>query len=207
MRLRSGARVGVQFAYPKHKLRPMQTFSRWILKCFGWSLEYVDPGTRRYVLIFAPHTSNWDFPIGLLAAWAFKLQVRWMGKDSLFKGLLGPLFRAWGGISIDRGRAGKNIEKMAARFGAEDHFVLAIAPEGTRGFTDHWKSGFWHIARAADVPVVMAYIDYAYKKIGMGTSFLPGDELETDFGQIREFYADKRGLYPEKESTIRPRDV
>ena len=183
----------------------MQTFSRWILKRFGWSLEFVDPGTRRYVLIFAPHTSNWDFPIGLLAAWAFDLQARWMGKNTLFKGPLGPLFRAWGGIPIDRSRAGKSIDKMAARFAEEERLVLAIAPEGTRGHTDHWKSGFWHIARAAGVPVVMAYIDYERKRIGIGGAFVPGDDLEADFRQIREFYADKRGRFPEQESAIRPK--
>jgi len=183
----------------------MQTFARLLLRLFGWSLEREDPGTRRYVLIVAPHTSNWDFPIGLLAAWALGLQAHWMGKNTLFEGLPGPLFRAWGGIPVNRGQTGKTIEKMAARFAAEHHFVLGMAPEGTRGAADHWKSGFWHIARAARVPVVMAYIDYSRKQVGMGGAFMPGDDLETDFRRLREFYADKRGRYRQQESAIRPR--
>jgi len=183
----------------------MQALARRILWILGWSLQHEDPGTRRYVLIVAPHTSNWDFPIGLLAAWALGLRAHWMGKNTLFEGMLRPLFRAWGGIPVNRGQPGKTIEKMAARFAATDHFVLGIAPEGTRRAADYWKSGFWHIARAADVPVVMAYIDYGRKQIGLGGAFIPGDNLEADFQRLRDFYKDKRGRYPQQESAIRPR--
>ncbi|HKL53955.1 MAG TPA: lysophospholipid acyltransferase family protein [Wenzhouxiangellaceae bacterium] len=183
----------------------MQALARLLLRLRGWSLELEPPGTRRYVLIVAPHTSNWDFPIGLLAAWALDLRAHWMGKNTLFEGLLGPLFRAWGGIPVNRGQPGKTIEKMASRFAASDDFVLGMAPEGTRGATDHWKSGFWHIARAARVPVVMAYIDYGRKQVGIGGAFMPGDDLETDFRRLRDFYADKRGRRPQQESVIRPR--
>lgn len=198
-------RKPVRWVGAKHTIHGMQRLARWILKLFGWSLEYADPGTRKYVLIFAPHTSNWDFPVGLLAAWALDLRVHWMGKDSLFRSPLGPLFRAWRGIPVDRGRAGNSIEKMAERFAEKDRFVLAIAPEGTRSATDHWKSGFWYIARAAQVPVAMAYIDYPRKQVGLGRTFTPGEDLEHDFQQIRDFYADRRGRYPAQESDIRPR--
>ena len=187
------------------RIHPIQTLARLALKLFGWSVEYRDPGTRRYVLVFAPHTSNWDFPIGLLAAWALGLKAHWMGKDTLFKGMLGPLLRAWGGIPVDRGRPGRKIEKMAARFAAENHFVLGIAPEGTRRAADHWKSGFWHIAKAACVPVVMGYIDCGRKQVGIGDAFMPGNDLETDFQHLRNFYGDKRGRYPQQQSAIRPR--
>ncbi|NKI36166.1 glycerol acyltransferase [Wenzhouxiangella sp. XN79A] len=183
----------------------MKNFARFLLRAFGWTLTQADPGTRRYVLVFAPHTSNWDFVVGLLAAWALGLKAHWMGKHSLFRGPLGPVFRWWGGIPVDRSRRGELSRQMAARFAAAEHFVLGIAPEGTRSFSDHWKSGFWHIARAAGVPVVMAYIDYPRKQVGMGASFVPGDDLEADFVRIRAFYADKRGRFPDKESTIRPR--
>lgn len=185
----------------------MKSLARLLLRTFGWTLTESDPGTRRYVLIFAPHTSNWDFVIGLLAAWGLGLKVHWMGKSSLFDSLLGPLFRHWGGIPVERSRPGNMIEQMAARFEKADDFVLAIAPEGTRRHTDHWKSGFWHIARAAGAPVVMAYIDYPRKQIGIGDSFLPGESIESDFERIRDFYADKRGRWPEKESTVRPRTL
>ncbi|WP_169751189.1 lysophospholipid acyltransferase family protein [Wenzhouxiangella marina] len=165
-----------------------------------------DPGTGRCVVIFAPHTSNWDFVVGILAAWGIGLKVHWIGKSSLFDSPLGPLFRFWGGIPVDRSQRGGMIEQMAERFAGTDDFILAIAPEGTRSHTDHWKSGFWHIARAAQVPVVMAFIDYRRKQIGLGDSFLPGEDIETDFEQIRAFYADKRGRWREKESTIRPQE-
>lgn len=183
----------------------MKAIARLLLRAFGWTLTRADPGTRRYVLVFAPHTSNWDFVVGLLAAWALGLKAHWMGKHSLFRGPLGPVFRFWGGIPVDRSRPGELSRQMAARFAAAEHFVLGIAPEGTRSFSDHWKSGFWHIARAAGVPVVMAYIDYPRKQVGMGASFVPCDDLEADFERIRRFYADKRGRFPDKESTIRPR--
>jgi len=189
------------------RIHPIQTLARLLLRLFGWSVRNEDPGTRRYVLIVAPHTSNWDFPIGLLAAWALGLKAHWMGKNTLFESVLGPLFRAWRGIPVYRDRPGKTIEKMAERFAAADHFVLGIAPEGTRRAADHWKSGFWHIARAAGVPVVMAYVDYGCKQVGIGGAFLPGDDIEADFRRLRDFYADKRGRYPEQESAIRPRSA
>lgn len=183
----------------------MKSIARLLLRTFGWTLTRAEPPPRRYVLIFAPHTSNWDFVIGLLAAWGLGLKVHWMGKSSLFDSVLGPLFRFWGGIPVDRSKRGNMIDQMAARFEAAGDLVLAIAPEGTRRHTDHWKSGFWHIARAADVPVVMAFIDYGKKQIGMGVLLVPGDNIERDFERIRDFYADKRGKCPDKESTIRPR--
>ena len=182
----------------------MKALPRFLLKIFGWTLSLKPPETRRYVVIFAPHTSNWDFVIGILAAWGIGLKVHWIGKHSLFESPLGPLFRFWRGIPVERDRRGRMIEQMAARFEATDDFILAIAPEGTRGHTDHWKSGFWHIARAAEVPVVMAFIDYRHKRIGLGESFLPGTDIEADFKQIRAFYSDKQGRCPKKESTIRP---
>lgn len=183
----------------------MKAIARFLLRLFGWTLTRVDPGTRRYVLIFAPHTSNWDFVVGLLAAWALGLKAHWMGKNTLFRWPLGPIFRFWGGIPVDRSRPGELSRQMAARFEAADHFVLGIAPEGTRSFSDHWKSGFWHIARAAGVPVVMAYIDYPRKLVGIGESFVASDDLESDFRRIQAFYADKQGRYPEQESSIKTR--
>lgn len=183
----------------------MQNLARFLLRALGWTLFQNDPGTQRYVLTLAPHTSNWDFVIGILAAWALGLKANWIAKRSLFDGPLGPVFRFWGGIPVDRSRPGDLSRQLALRFAEADHFVLGIAPEGTRSFSDHWKSGFWHIAKAADVPVVMAYIDYSRKHIGLGESFVPSENIEADFQKVRAFYADKRGRFPEKESTIRPR--
>lgn len=183
----------------------LQAASRHILKALGWTIRYDDPGTRRYVLIVAPHTSNWDFPLGLLVAWAVDLKANWMGKHTLFKGVLGPFARALGGIPVYRGEAGDMIQQMAERFADTDHLVLGVAPEGTRGHQAHWKSGFWHIARSAKVPIVMAYLDYATKEVGIGGAFTPSDDRDADFEIIRAFYAGRRGKHPEKEGAIKGR--
>jgi len=183
----------------------MKVFAQFVLRAMGWTLTHEDPGTHRYVLTLAPHTSNWDFVIGLLAAWGLGLRAHWIAKQSLFDSPLGPLFRFWGGIPVDRSRRGDLSRQLALRFDEGEHFVLGIAPEGTRSFSNHWKSGFWHIAKAAGVPIVMAYIDYPRKQIGIGQSFLPSDDIDGDFRRIKQFYADKRGRFPDKESTIRPR--
>lgn len=183
----------------------LQATARRILQALGWTLRYDDPGTRRYVLIVAPHTSNWDFPLGLLAAWGMDLKANWMGKHTLFKGILGPFFQALGGIPVYRGDASDMVRQMADRFAGADHLVLAMAPEGTPKYQAYWKSGFWHIARAARVPVAMAYLDYATKEVAVGGTFIPSDDREADFEIIRAFYQGRRGKHPEKEGTIRGR--
>lgn len=183
----------------------MQTLSRWTLQTLGWSLRQEDAGTERYVLIVAPHTSNWDFPLGLLVAWALDLRANWIGKHTLFRWPLGPLFRSWGGIPVTRDDASKMISQMAHRFATADRLVLAMAPEGTRAHTAHWKSGFWHIARAAKVPIVMASLDYGRKEVVLGGAFLPGEDREADFETIRAFFADKQGKRPQQAGVIKGR--
>ncbi|MEJ2383736.1 MAG: lysophospholipid acyltransferase family protein [Xanthomonadales bacterium] len=180
-------------------------FSRWLLKLFGWTLHIDDPGTRRYVLIVAPHTSNWDFMVGILAARAIRLDAHWIGKHTLFRPPFGWLFRALGGIPVDRGRSGDLIPQVVRHFDESETFKLGLAPEGTRSATDHWKSGFHHIARAASVPIVMGWLDYPTKRIGMGGAFMPDDDVQHTFDRVRAFYAPYRGRYPEKASAIRAR--
>lgn len=180
----------------------MKRLARWLLGVMGWRLCFTDPGTRKYVLVVAPHTSNWDFPLGLLAGWALGLGASWMGKHTLFRGPMGPVFSALGGIPVDRTQAGNMIEQMASRFAKSDHLVLGIAPEGTRSATDHWKSGFYHIARAAGVPIALAFLDYGRKEVGIGDVFMPGADIDTDFERISAFYADKRGKRPGRASTV-----
>jgi 1-acyl-sn-glycerol-3-phosphate acyltransferase len=175
------------------------------LRALGWTVTIDDPLTRRYVLIVAPHTSNWDFPLGLLAAWALDLNANWIGKHTLFKGPMGPVMRALGGIPVDRKSASDLVDQMADRFAASDHLVLAMAPEGTRSTAEHWKTGFWRIARAAQVPIAMAYLDYGRREVGLGGTFMPSDDREADFARIAAFYAGRQGLRPEKQGTIQAR--
>jgi 1-acyl-sn-glycerol-3-phosphate acyltransferase len=175
------------------------------LGVFGWTIQVEDPGVDRYVLIVAPHTSNWDFLVGILAAQALRLKAHWIGKHTMFRPPFGWFFRALGGIPVDRGQGGDLIPQVVRHFAETPGFKLALAPEGTRSGTDHWKSGFHHIARAAGVPIVMGSIDYPGRRIVIGGAFVPDDSVEHTFERLREFYAPFRGRYPEKGSQIRPR--
>lgn len=179
--------------------------SMWLLQTMGWTVTADYPDTEKYVLIVAPHTSNWDFVVGLLANWALRLHVRYIGKHTLFYWPWGWIFRRLGGVPVRRGHSTDMIRQITRMFENSDRLVLALAPEGTRSKTDHWKSGFYHIARAAHVPIVMGYLDFGHKRAGLGAAFCPGDDLEADFDRIRDFYRDKLGKHPEKASLIRAR--
>lgn len=180
-------------------------FSRWLLRRLGWSLEVDLPAVDKYVAIAAPHTSNWDFLLGILATWAIPVRVSWLGKHSMFRWPYGWYFRAIGGVPVHRDGGKNYIQQMTELFRNAEHLVLALAPEGTRSRTDHWKTGFHTIARAANVPILMAYFDYPNKQLGIGGMFYPGDDIEADFRLIREYYKDRRGKNPEKESLIQTR--
>jgi 1-acyl-sn-glycerol-3-phosphate acyltransferase len=175
----------------------------------GWTIQAELPDVKKYVTIAAPHTSNWDFPLGILAAKAIKLKVHWMGKHTLFRWPYGWFFRAIGGTPVHRDGGGNYISQMVALFENSEQLALALAPEGTRGKTDHWKTGFYYIARAANVPILMAYLDFGNKQVGVGDLFYPGDDIDADFAQIRQFYKNRQGKNPENASLIqvKPKDI
>jgi 1-acyl-sn-glycerol-3-phosphate acyltransferase len=183
----------------------LSRLSQWILKRLGWTVHANLPDLDKYVIIAAPHTSNWDFPIGILTAKALKLKVRWMGKDSLFRWPFGWFFRAIGGTPVHRGKGRRHIKQMADLFARSSQLILALAPEGTRSKTDHWKTGFHFIARAANVPILMGYLDFGHKRLGIDGMFYPGDDIEADFSMIREFYKNIVGKNPENTSLIQVR--
>ena len=176
-----------------------------ILKSLGWELCIDWPESRKYVLIVYPHTSNWDFPLGVCAAKAIGLEAHYIAKHTLFRKPFGWFFRGLGGIPVDRSRKASLAQQLAERFDSADRFILGLTPEGTRAHTDHWKSGFYHIARAAKVPIAMAFLDYGNKQIGMGGAFMPGPDIGEVFERIRDFYTGRSGKYPELAGTIRPR--
>lgn len=184
----------------------LSRIAAWLLKILGWTVHAEFPDTGKYVLIVAPHTSNWDFPLGILAKTALKLDARWMGKHTLFRGPAGWFFRALGGVPVRRDQALNMIQQMADLFADPGPMVLALAPEGTRTRKNHWKTGFYHIARAAQVPIAMAYLDYSRKEVGLGGTFYPGDDIAEVFHRIRTFYQDRKGKYPGQESDIQPRE-
>lgn len=183
----------------------LSRLSSLILKLLGWTTHADYPKSEKYVLIVAPHTSNWDFILGIVAAKALKLRAHWMGKHTVFRWPFGWFFRAIGGLPVDRSKPTNLIQQMADSFITAERPILALAPEGTRTRKDHWKTGFYHIARAAKVPIAMAYLDYGKKQVGFGEAFYPGDDIEEVFTRIRNFYRHRRGKYPDQESLIQMR--
>jgi 1-acyl-sn-glycerol-3-phosphate acyltransferase len=184
----------------------LAAISRWLLARFGWRIEFEGLPGPKGILIVYPHTSNWDFVVGLLAKWAIGLPLRFIGKESLFRGLtgatLGRLMRLWGGRPVDRHQASGAVEQLAALMRGEPWFWLALSPEGTRKHQDHLRSGFYHLALALDVPVGLAYIDFSRRRVGvMDFMRMSGDEAR-DLAMLRAFYADKVGRYPERASSI-----
>lgn len=183
----------------------LSSLAMWILNTLGWSVSADLPDFKKYVAIAAPHTSNWDFPLGILAAKAIKLEIHWMGKHSLFYWPWGWFFRAIGGTPVHRDKAQNYIRQMTELFEHSEQLVLALAPEGTRSKTDHWKTGFHYIARAANVPVVMAYLDYGNKQVGIGGVLYPSADIDADFDQIRQYYKNKQAKNPSQTSLIQIR--
>ncbi len=180
--------------------------ARATLRAFGWRVEYVEPPGPRGIIIVYPHTSNWDFVIGLLAKWAIGLPLRFVGKESLFRGLtgatLGRLMRLWGGRPVDRHHACGAVEQLAQLMRSEPWFWLALSPEGTRRFQDHLRSGFYHLALATQAPVGLAFIDYGRKSVGVRDYVHMSGNTEADLQRLRSYYADKRGLHPRQAATI-----
>lgn len=169
--------------------RVFWTFSRWTLRS--------EPAPRHpTVLVGAPHTSNWDFVLMLAIAWRLGIPIRWLGKDSLFRGWRGPVMRRLGGIPVDRADAGRVVAEVVARARAGEVFGLVVTPDGTRGPHTHWKSGFYRIARDADMTVTLGYVDRTTMTTGLGPTLELTGDVAADMERIRAFYADKAGLRP-----------
>ncbi|MBN1454492.1 MAG: lysophospholipid acyltransferase family protein [Anaerolineales bacterium] len=189
-------------AYGIQKTPLSRRLAHFILRLIGWRTHVIHPHTSRYVLIGAPHTSNWDFGLMLLLMAAEQLPIRFMGKDSLFRGPLGPLMRSLGGIPVNRRERTRLVDQIAAKFEEYDDLIIGIAPEGTRSKTSHWRTGFYYIALKARVPIAMAYLDYGNKIIGVGSNFMPCGDLKADFEIIRKFYTGIVGKNPNKQGEI-----
>lgn len=177
--------------------------ARVLLRLIGWRLVYAPPPGPRAVVVVYPHTSNWDFPIGVIGRAALDLPLRYVAKHTLFRWPFGMLFRGLGGIAVDRRVSTGLVEQLRAQFDAHDTFYLAITPEGTRSRTEYWKSGFYQLARAAGVPVGLGFIDYGGKRIGIGAWLELSGNADADMARIAAFYADKRGFHPEKAGPAR----
>jgi len=169
-----------------------------LLKILGWKVVLKQLEQKKYVIIAAPHTSNWDFLFFVLLLWSTRSKFHWAGKHTAFKKPVGSILKKMGGIPIDRRVKSNYVDKMVERFNNSDEFVLLITPEGTRSKTEFWKAGFYYIARAAKVPVVLGFIDYSSKTVGTEDLFFPSDNIEDDLKLLKDFYGKKKGLHPEK---------
>ena len=184
-----------------------RNFAQVILRALGWKLEATLPDTKKYVLIGAPHTSNWDFVYMLLFRSAIGINPHWVGKDTFFRWPFGGLWKRLGGIPVNRRSRNSFVDQMVTTFQEHDELILVIAPEGTRSKTRYWKSGFYYIALGAGVPIVMGFLDYARKVGGIGSALMPTGDIQADFITLREFYADKTGKHPREQGEIRLRDT
>jgi len=173
-----------------------------VLNFFGWKVLFRPlPGPRGICVIY-PHTSNWDFPIGLLGKWAMDQPFRFLAKDSLFKSPLGPWFRWLGGEPVQRGAPQGTIKAQAERMNAADFYWVGITPEGTRAYRPNWKSGFYHLAMEAKVPLVLVFMDYPSKTLSLVDHIhLTGDQ-EADMAAIRAVLEGHQGLHPENAAPI-----
>lgn len=194
-----------------HAFPKVSWWQRWagrtVLRAMGWSLHEANlPPEGRAIVIACPHTSNWDFLLAQAAAWALNLRLHWMGKKSLFDPPLGWLLRPLNGIPVDRSAPGGLVSSAARLLRDEpDGMLLMVPASGTRSYQDFWKSGFYHIAREAQVPIILGYLDFSRKHAGLGTPLTPSGDLEADMDVIRAFYADRHGKHSDKKSRIRLR--
>jgi 1-acyl-sn-glycerol-3-phosphate acyltransferase len=170
------------------------------LKLTGWKVEgSLPPECPKCVLIAAPHTSNWDLPYTLMVGFALRLNLYWMGKESIFRPPFGAFMRWLGGISVNREKSSNLVAASVEALRAADGQVqLTVPPEGTRSKVRYWKTGFYHIAQGAQVPIVMAYMDYARKVSGLGPVFHPTGDIERDMETIKAFYAPFKGKNPDQ---------
>lgn len=168
-----------------------------ILTMIGWKAIGKPIEHKRFVLIGAPHTSNWDFPIMLMVVLRLRLKLHWMGKNTLFMFPFGGFMRWLGGIPIDRSQHHGVVDQVVQEYSQNPQLVVLVPPEGTRSKVKEWKTGFYHIANKAGVPILMGYVDAATREAGLADFFHPTGDMTADIGEIRAFYASKTGIRPE----------
>jgi 1-acyl-sn-glycerol-3-phosphate acyltransferase len=168
------------------------------LRLAGWKIKGRPPEAGKYIVIAYPHTSNWDFPLGLAICIIYRIKAYWLGKDSLFKGMAGPIMKWLGGIPIDRNSAHDVVQQTIDTFDEYDEMVIAVAPEGTRSQVKKWKTGFYHIAVGAKVPIVLGYFNYAKKEVGCLQSYLPTGNIDEDMVAIKAAYQGIEGKYADQ---------
>ncbi|HJU72891.1 MAG TPA: lysophospholipid acyltransferase family protein [Gemmatimonadaceae bacterium] len=167
------------------------------LRLLGWRVTGAFPDRSKFVIIVAPHTSNWDFVVGFLAYLATGIDAAWFGKHSIFRWPFGPILRSFGGIPIERRSSHNVVEQSIAEFNRRQQFVLALAPEGTRRRVASWRSGFYYIALGAAVPIVTVSLDFAHRELLVGPAFTLTGDYAADLTRLATRFSDIRGRNPE----------
>jgi 1-acyl-sn-glycerol-3-phosphate acyltransferase len=180
----------------------LRGLSRLLLGLFGWRVQGRIPDLPKFILLGAPHTSNWDFILMVALGLSLHTKFQFMGKAELFRSPLGWFFRWCGGIPVERNKSVGLVEQMADVFRRSEHFRLGIAPEGTRDKVSEWKTGFYHIAKTAGIPVVLGYVDGENKTVGIGPTFHLTDDMQADIKSIQGFYAKMVGIHPNRTSEL-----
>jgi 1-acyl-sn-glycerol-3-phosphate acyltransferase len=176
------------------------------LQAMGWRVVGSAPDEPKYVLIAAPHTSNWDFPYMIAMAWSMRITVRWMGKDSLFQGIGGKFLRRMGGIAVERSKPHGMVEQLAEAFDEAESMVLVVPAEGTRKRVEFWKIGFYRIAQRAKVPIMLGWLDFGKRQGGIGPRVNATGNMQSDMDKIRAFYCNIQGKHPERFGAPRLRE-
>lgn len=173
------------------------------LRFFGWKLESDLDVPPKFVLVAAPHTSNWDLPFMLATSYVMEVPVSWMGKHTLFTPLFGWFFKLLGGIPIDRRARHNTVRWAVEQFEQRDSLVLAVPPKGTRAKTNYWRSGFYHIALGANVPIGLGYLDFEKKTCGILGFVQPTGDVRADMDKLREMYKNVKGKHIDRQMVPR----
>ncbi len=181
----------------------MSKLAYWILKLLGWNCQGEVPELDKCIVIVAPHTSNWDFVLGILTKVAMDLKLSYFGKASLFNWYSAWFFRFFGGIPVKRNTKENIVSQAVNSFSKTNRMWLALSPEGTRSLKDYWRSGFYHIAIKAQVPLLLVYIDAPSRTIGLGPVVELTGDIDKDMDKLALFYKDKIGICPEKTTPVR----
>ena len=176
--------------------RVLRFIGRAGLRLAAWRVTGEVPAIPRFVAIVAPHTSNWDFVIGVFVMFALDLRVIWFGKDSLFATPLGPVLRALGGRPVKRDTPEGKVADTVAILRAEPRFIFALAPEGTRRRVTQWRTGFYRIAEATGVPILPVWLDWSRHEAGLGEPLMPTGALVRDVARLQQNYHAEMGRYP-----------
>ena len=184
-------------AVPRRGNALSRALGRNAMSLTGWKIEGALPDEPKFVIIVAPHTSNWDFPVGLAALFAIGFRISFLGKHTIFKWPFGIFMRWLGGIPVERSVSRDRVAESVAAFNAADKLILVIAPEGTRKLVPRWKTGFYHVAHGAHVPIVPIAFDFGGKTIAIKQPFRTSGDVEADLPKIKEFFSGAVARHPE----------